>query len=368
VTRRDRLRELLGDLDPTTVRDGIADRFAVSTPQIDRNAAIRASLISLITVIVLLTGYTALTAAVTSGAQPMAAVDEVPIEPGADSWSEASSRTVSLSEQQMAVPYGGGSVDEVTVQALSNDSHVAFRLTWTDPTMDASLSSPRNYSDAAAIMLKGGDAPPITMGATGTPVDIWYWRASWQFGGEKTAPWSGDMYAYPHPDEETRPGLAAGNPLSQESYDDYGQNYYAKGYGSLSHAPSQEMRATAERNGDEWSVVFVRERNASRQYDAAFDEHDTMYLAFAVWNGSADEVNGQKSITLQFSTLDTKSGELGEAEVGGGDDGDSSSEGGGGSDSANGDGPMTELLFDYVTPLLAAVIVSWLVAYHRIRS
>lgn len=364
---RDRLRTAVRKRHWKQALDGLSER----TPSIDRNAAIRASLISLITVLLLITGYTALTAAVTSGAQPMAAVDEVPVDPSAEAWSDASARTVSLSKQQMAVPYGGGSVDELTVEAVSNDSHVAFRLTWQDPTPDTSLSSPRNYSDAAAIMLKGGESPPITMGATGTPVDIWYWRASWQFGDERTAAWSGDMYAYPHPDEATRPGLAANNPLSSAGDETSAHNYYAKGFGSLSHAPSQDVRATAERDGDEWSVVFVRERPGSMEYDAAFDEHDTMYLAFAVWNGSAEEVNGEKSITLQFSTLDTNTDALGEADTGSNGGGSDGSGGGSGADGGDGGAqsdPLDGLLFDYLTPLLAAIVVSWTVAYRRIRS
>lgn len=340
-------------------------------PSPDRRAAIRASLVSLITVLALVAGQTALTAAVTGGNQPMEEADAVPVDPDADRWADAPSRTASLSKQQMALPYGGGTVEEVTVAALSNDTHVGFRMTWTDPTNDTSLASPGNYSDAAAIMFGGGEAPPITMGATGDPVDVWYWRANWQYASGETASWSGDMYAYPRGDKETRPGLAAGNPLSKASYDDFGQNYYAKGYGSLSDAPVQPVDARAQRTDDEWSVTFVRERSATGEYGAAFDEHDTMYLAFAVWNGSADEVNGQKSITLQFSTLDTDSGALGQADPGGGSDGGDaggSDDGGGEGTSSGGGSAFGGFLVDYLVPLLAAIVVSWTVAYRRMRK
>ncbi|NHN42782.1 cytochrome C nitrite reductase [Halorubellus sp. JP-L1] len=337
-------------------------------PTVDRRAALRASLVSLVTVLVLVAGQAALTAAVTGGSQPMQSTDAVPVDPESSQWADAPSRTASLSEQQMALPHGGGSVEEVDVQALSNDSHVGFRLTWADRTNDTSMSSPENYSDAAAIMLRGGESPPITMGAAGQPVDIWYWRANWQYASGETAAWSGDMYSYPQDDEETRPGLAADNPLSKRDYEDFGQNYYAKGYGSLSDAPVQPVTARAERTDDGWSVVFVRERNATGQYGAAFDEHDQMYLAFAVWNGSADEVNGEKSITLRFSTLDTDSGELGQAEVGGGSD-DGGSDGGaggsGGGTTAGGADEIVDLLSTYLVPLLAAIVVSWTIAYRR---
>ncbi|WP_323676018.1 ethylbenzene dehydrogenase-related protein [Halorubellus sp. PRR65] len=336
---------------------------------LDRSAAVRASLVSLVTVLLLVLGQTALSAAVTGGSQPMASVDAMPTDPTDQRWADAPSRTADLSAQQMAPPYGGGSVDEVEVSAVSNDTHVAFRLTWADPTNDTSLSSPENYSDAAAIMLKGGESPPVTMGAAGQPVNIWYWRSNWQFG-DRSAEWSGDMYAYPHPDAETRPGSAADNPLSKPEYASYGQNYYAKGYGSLSHASAQPVQARGERTDEGWSVVFVRERSTTGQYDASFDEHETVYLAFGVWNGSEDEVNGQKSITLQFSTLDTDSGALGQADPGGASDADGSgSDGNSATDAGTGGGgPFDSFLFDYLLPLLAAIVVSWLVAYRRLKS
>jgi len=341
-------------------------------PSLDRSAAARATLVSLVTVMVILSGQAAIAEVATGHSQPMPAVDRVPVEPSADGWTTAPTRTASLSKQQMAVPYGGGTVDEVEVQALTNDTHVAVRMTWQDPTNDTSLSAPGNYSDAAAVMLKGGDSPPITMGAAGTPVNIWYWRSAWQYGDDR-AEWEGDMYAYPHPDEGTQPGQAAGNPLSQDAHSTFADNYYAKGYGSLSHAPAQPVEARGERTEDGWTVVFVRERSTGGEFDAAFDEHDTMYLAFAVWNGSADEVNGQKSLTFKFTTLDTKSGELGQADPGGGDgagsaggSGDADS-GGGGSD-GGGSSALDPLLFDYLGPVLAAVVVSWLVAYRRMKA
>jgi len=354
-----------------------------------RDRAIRAALLTLIVVVSLVVAYHAMLMVVggvaTSGEQPMATADTVPVSPTDGQWADAPTRTVSLQAQQMAVPYGGGSVDEVDVQALSNDSHVAFRLGWDDPTMDTNISEPEAYSDAAAIMLRGGEQPPITMGATGEPVNIWYWRASWQFSNKSSG---GDMYAYPHPDDETQPGAAAGNPLSRNDYTQFGQNYYAEGFGSLSAAEAQPVRASAERTDDGWAVTFVRERQPEGEYGAAFEEHDQMYLAFAVWNGSRDEVNGQKSITLQYATLDTESGEFTSAGSGGSDGSDGSASGGssggesGGSDggettaTASG-GNATEsgtsagsgpILTDWLAILVGTTVVTYTVAYWRMRG
>ncbi|WP_251341491.1 ethylbenzene dehydrogenase-related protein [Haloplanus halophilus] len=341
---------------------------------LDRRAAARATVVALVVALGVSTAQVGVAAVATSGQQPMAVADTVPRQATAPAWSEAPSRTVQLSRQRMALPFGGGSVDELTVRAMGNESHVAIKLSWTDPTNDTSIAAPRSYADAAAVMLRTGSQPPITMGAAGTPVDIWYWRASWEYGPrDGTADWTGDMYAYPHPNETTKPGAAAGNPLSKREYDRLAQNYYAKGYGSLSHAPAQNVRADATRTADGWEVVFVRERSTDGQYDASLNG-EQVYLAFAVWNGSADEVNGQKSITLQFSTLDPSSGEL--AAAGGGSGGGGGASGGGGATAAStggdaatsGDAPfISEQFRDGLLAVLVATVVAWAFAYRSIR-
>lgn len=342
---------------------------------LDRDAAHRATVAAVVAAALVVVGQGTVAAVITDGRQPLMATERVPQTADSTQWEQVPSRTVSLSKQQMAVPYGGGSVDELQVQALTNETHVAFRLTWEDPTTDTSIAAPGNYSDAAAVMLRSGEKPPITMGQAGEPVNIWYWRSHWQYGTDDRAEWSGDMYAYPRPDEETKPGQAAGNPLSRSHFDDYGQNYYAAGFGSLSHAPAQNVRAHGTREGDTWSVVFVREHTTDGEHDAAFHQNETMYLAFAVWNGSADEVNGKKSLTLQFSTLDTETGKLSVPDTGGSDDGTSDESGGSGNDASSASGGTDssgsssgsggQELYRYLMPLVAVAVISWVVVYWR---
>ena len=282
---------------------------------IDRDAAVRATVITLVVVGVLIVAQAAVVAAVTGDRQPLLTRETVPTSPTADAWESIPGRRVTLSKQTIAPPFGGGSVDTMTVEAVSNETHVGFRLTWPDSTRDESLAGPREYSDAAAIMVHDGSAPPITMGATGTPVNVWYWRAAWQFG-ENESSWTGDMYAYPHQSNATKPGRAADNPLSRARYERLAQNYYARGFGSLSHAPEQPVHAEATRTDDGWSVVFWRARSTDGTHDAGFADGGDEYLAFAVWNGSAGEANGEKSLTMQFTRLDHESGRLGPADVG----------------------------------------------------
>ncbi|QLH85014.1 cytochrome C nitrite reductase [Halosimplex pelagicum] len=329
---------------------------------VDRSAATTATTLAVVTVALLLAGQAAVAAAVTSGAQPVEQVRQVPADPAAAAWEDAPTRTVSLSKQQMAPPFGGGSVDELDVRTVANDSHIGVRLSWTDPTRDANIAAPNNFSDGAAVMLKAGNQPPITMGAAGTPVNIWYWRASWRHGPERAAG-TGDMYAYPHNDSVTMPGRQADNPLSRASYEDGAQNYYAKGYGSLSHAPAQPVDAAGERTDDGWRVTFVRNRTGAGEYDAPVTDQQ-LHVAFAVWNGSESEVNGRKSITLQFSTLDPDTGNLSVPDAGGASSG-SVLQVGGGNETGGSEGRALAIPGFVGGVVLSAVLV-WLVTYWRV--
>lgn len=340
-----------------------------SVVPLDRRAAVGATVLAACTLVALLGLQVAVTAAVTGGDQPMASVGEVPVQPQADAWEDAPSQTVELHAQQMAVPYGGGSTDEVEVRALTNGSTVAFRLAWSDPTRDADLAAPHNYSDAAAVMFGTGELPPITMGAVGDPVNIWYWRAAWK--ANESAYGSGDMYSYNHAMAgiNAKPGNAVGNPLSKARYDRFAQNYYAEGFGSTSYAPSQPVQAKATRTEDGWAVTFERDRSAAGEFDVQFDTNEDIYVAFAVWNGSADEVNGQKSITLQYSKLDPETGQLSAVDStggdgDGGDSGDSAGDGSGG-----GQGGSNDLLLGgFVFVFTLAIMFVWFAAYWRLAE
>lgn len=338
--------------------EGAADRL-------DSSVAARAAVVTVTVVALLLAVQTAVGVVAVSGSQPVQDVDGVPVQPSAEAWGDAERRTVNLEAQQMALPYGGGTVDEIGIEAVTNETHAAFRLSWEDPTRDANLSEPNAYSDAAAVMLRRGEEPPITMGAAGEPVNIWYWRASWQSSDEANG--TGDMYAYPDGNGTTKPGFAAGNPLSKDQYTRYAQNYYAEGFGSLTHAEVQPVSAQGRRTDEGWQVTFVRERSSNGEYDAKLTGGEPVHLAFAVWNGSADEVNGAKSLTYRYSQLEGDALSVpSDGDSSGSDGGSGNDDGGSGSDGGDGDGSIPSFL-SAVGWVVAATVVTFVVAYAEIR-
>ncbi len=71
-----------------------------------------------------------------------------------------------------------GAVEQVKVAALHNGEVLALRLEWADESENAELLDTDSFPDAAAVLIPvAPDAPLITMGAPGKPVNAWYWRA-----------------------------------------------------------------------------------------------------------------------------------------------------------------------------------------------
>ena len=71
-----------------------------------------------------------------------------------------------------------GVVDRVEVTALHNGDELAIRLEWADASENGDMTDTDSFPDAAAILLPVvPEAPIITMGAPGQPVNGWYWRA-----------------------------------------------------------------------------------------------------------------------------------------------------------------------------------------------
>lgn len=71
-----------------------------------------------------------------------------------------------------------GAVHEVEVKILHNGEALAFHLRWAQPEAHLDNGDNTVFPDGAGILLPGApNAPLITMGAVGMPVNAWYWRA-----------------------------------------------------------------------------------------------------------------------------------------------------------------------------------------------
>ncbi len=229
------------------------------------------------------------------------AADPVPLDdPWAPVWDTVPSLRVPLSAQNVAPPYGGGTIHGVTARAQHDAERVYFVLEWNDSGVDSSVAGNLLFSDAAALQFATTDADtPYTMGGPDTPVNIWQWKAAWQAdieSGYGTAPEAVVDY-YPNADDPLyRPAEALGNLNAQRDRTTPVEDLLAVGFGTLTTADAQQVDGAGEWREGRWRVVYSRALDTGDPELAAFAAGTTTPVAFAVWDGRAGDRNGQKSI------------------------------------------------------------------------
>lgn len=228
------------------------------------------------------------------------------LDPSSPEWAAAPSINVPLSAQRSAYASGGGSVTAVRAQALHYKERLYIRLSWRDTTLDDSTLRVDQFSDAAAVEFPASAAttvPSICMGQADAGVNIWQWRADSQTGHEDPSVRYPNIWveSYPSDDPEFYPARAVGNPYAAA---DGGavQNLVSRAFGNIRPSPIQDVEGHGVYADGGWAVVFARPMSQSDP--SLVNLHDTSVtdIAFAVWNGSEGDRNGQKSVST-FVTL-----------------------------------------------------------------
>lgn len=230
-------------------------------------------------------------------------------------WDDVPSADVPLSAQTVTPPQGGRGLT-MTARAV-HDGHALYVLAeWSDPSPERSVGRTQDFSDAAAVELPASgttQVPAFCMGDPVSGVNIWHWRAAWQADVVRgTPPSVGDRYPtaavdeYPFADDPVfAPGRALGNPVSDPARTSAADNLVAAGFGSLTPDPFAGVRAYGEWKDGRWRVVFSRPLEVGRQGNAELHADTLTDIAFAVWDGAADERDGMKSVA-NFVTLDVE--------------------------------------------------------------
>jgi Ethylbenzene dehydrogenase len=213
---------------------------------------------------------------------------------------------VPLLPQQLIPPsLDAAGVASLAVRAMHDDTTLAFRLAWDDPSLD-DLDGVRKYHDAVAVMLPTapGAAPAITMGAAGIPVHILQWRATWQRDLDGK---TGVDQIYPRvvhdvmPDDVLSPEVAAdywvgrkaGNPLSQTRRTTPIEQVVAEGFGTTTHLPRTDAAGAGVHDGSGWKVAITVPRERPDAGEALAGGRE-WHVAFAVWLGDRENRGGRK--------------------------------------------------------------------------
>jgi len=238
---------------------------------------------------------------------PVARVSgSVPVAPDDPAWAQAEGVWVAL----MPLWWRDDRVEGVVVRAVHDGETIAFRLSWRDASNDHDLLGPQSFSDAAAIEISVERDPPLfAMGAAEHPVDIAFWRAAWEADGAVAQDvrdrWPG-MVDDGFPDlvgdlrEESITARAVGNSMALPARPGAAEALMAEGFGTVgprSGAPSSWTVRGAWKDGYR-DVVFSRAMGAEIEGEPALSPGLSAFLAFAVWDGTFRDRNGQKSVSV----------------------------------------------------------------------
>ncbi|MFQ5666107.1 MAG: ethylbenzene dehydrogenase-related protein [Candidatus Binatia bacterium] len=225
-----------------------------------------------------------------------------PWDPFAPAWKRANPVAVPL----MTLWARAQTTPKLTVRALHTDRKIGFLIEWEDPNADFGGTRSQDFSDAVAIQFPLGTEPPaFEMGAKGSLVNIWQWRASKELeaaqrsvGATHLVP-AVDFYPFAT-DPVFQPARATGNglfavipPLSITEFN-------AEGFGTLTPQPPDDQQARghgAWRDG-KWRVVMVRSLKTDSSRDRTFAAGETVPVAFAVWDGSHHDRDGRKAVSV----------------------------------------------------------------------
>lgn len=246
-------------------------------------------------------------AARVDGALPV----DAPFDPA---WQEVRPTEVALSGQPVVPPMRmEPAFPSIRVRALVSEDRIAVLLEWDDPTRDESVLAVDAFADAAAMQIALGDGTSICMGQQAGGLNIWHWKADW----------AADLAAYRDledvhpgmpldvhfPDDGTADafgpdgflaGQAAGNPRSAAVRPSSVEDLNAIGFGTLTpQVPEgQNVHGASEFREGVWRVVMSRPLSDGDPNDAILDPRGSAaVVAFAVWDGSRGDRDGQKSVS-----------------------------------------------------------------------
>lgn len=246
-------------------------------------------------------------------------VAALPGHPDSGAWREAQSVNLHL----MPLWWRTDRPEEVNVKAVHDGDSLALLLQWEDTTPDATAIRPQDFRDGAAVQFALTDDPPFfAMGQAGRAVNIWMWKSERQADLEPAFQDVDNVYpnigidSYPNLlksplEQPTRRALTlesdpafvtawgAGNIVADPTRRNPAENLRAEGFGTLKAHPrdSQTVKASGRYMTGSYVVQFTRPLRGGNG-EVQLTPDSIVPMALAVWNGSAGDRDGKKSVTI----------------------------------------------------------------------
>lgn len=247
-------------------------------------------------------------------------VKELPDHPDSGVWRLAQPVNLHL----MPLWWRSQRPEELTVRAVHDGKELALLLVWADETHDHTAMRPQDFRDAAAVEFSLTKDPPFfAMGENGKSVNIWMWKSERQADLEPAFQDLDKVYpnlgidSYPNllrspveqplrnaltleSDKAFVTGWGAGNIVSDPQRKSPAEDLTAQGFGTLEARPriDQKVNAKGVYSVSAYRVMFRRTLKPSGTGGVRFQPGTTVPVAFAIWNGSAGDADGKKSVTI----------------------------------------------------------------------
>ena len=243
-------------------------------------------------------------------------VEKLPAAPDDAAWESLRETRIPL----MPLWWNDRNINAVRIKAAHDGERLAFRLEWDDSSRDVEAVRQHSFPDGAAVQLTANPDPPLfAMGAPGEPVNIWHWKALWsedrqQFQDVATAfphmaagPYYGSQKGWqsePLEDTQFLPAQAVHNPVASPHRPSAAEDANAAGLGTFTSqaAEKQNVEGVSSWKNGVWRLQLTRTMEAGDSQDARLRPGAQASVAFAVWNGSAGDRNGQKNVSV-WNTL-----------------------------------------------------------------
>jgi complex iron-sulfur molybdoenzyme family reductase subunit gamma len=159
-----------------------------------------------------------------------------------------------------------GAVRHVTAQAVRNQDHAFFRLSWPDDTENSDYGDGTTFPDAAAVVFQLDDEAPIeTLGQAGERVNAWYWRANQREGR--------------------------------------GENLVAQGPATEAEARGPAILTKARWENGRWQLVMARTLRSTGADNVRLRTRSKVKVGVAIWEGSNQERAGLHSQSRDWREL-----------------------------------------------------------------
>ncbi len=237
---------------------------------------------------------------------------EIPLDPTDVRWREAPFVALPLRPLWSR----DGAPGYALVRAMTDGKEIGVYVEWTDTTANKTVLRPQDFRDGVAIQFpveiapaEPGAMPFYGMGEKNHTVNIWHWKADWQEDltnhadmGEQYAGMVTEFYPQDAQDRQTySSGWAAGNLLSNRQRRSPVEDLNAQGLRTLTSQPAddQDVDGRGIWSGGIWRVTFKRKLSTGHQNDVQFTKESakTMQMALAVWDGAANDRDGQKCVS-----------------------------------------------------------------------